>query len=237
MTGSCLRAYSRPPDAAVHLVCFPHAGGAATAYREWATLLPPSVRLTAIQYAGRQDRLGDPFPESMDELADAIGKELAAEPLPLLLFGHSFGAAVAFEVARRVEPVRHLVVSGRPGPQAQVRTTKHRWSDDDLWADMLRLGGTDAELARAPALRDLVLPAIRNDYLVIENYWPPASAVVSCPVTAFVGAGDPEVSRDQAAAWQRSTTGRFGLRVFDGAHFYLAERPARVVAELISLPH
>lgn len=235
MTDSYLRTYSRPRAAAVHLVCFPHAGGAATAYREWAALLPPSIRLTAVQYAGRQDRLHDAIPDSMEELADAIGEELAAEPVPMVLFGHSFGATAAFEVGRRLERVRHLVVSGRPGPQAQTRTTKHLWDDDELWTDLLRLGRTEAELARAPALRDLVLPAIRQDYFIIERYWPAPSTVVSCPVTAFLGASDPEVSRDQAEAWRQSTTGGFGLRVFDGAHFYLTDRPARVVTELISL--
>jgi pyochelin biosynthetic protein PchC len=240
MTASYLRRYSQPSGAAVHLVCFPHAGGSATAYRDWTTLLPPSIRLTAVQYCGRQDRLNDVGPTSMDALADEIWQALSGDPLPVLLFGHSFGAAVAFEVSRRIQqrgpgPVVHLVVSGRPGPQAQVRTTKHLWGDDELWADMLRLGGTDQHLASIPALRDLVLPGLRQDYFIIENYWPAPETTVSCPVTAFLGADDPEVSRAQADAWARSTTDAFRLCVFDGAHFYLAARPARVVSELMSL--
>lgn len=235
-----LRSFSQPPSATVHLVCFPHAGGSAAAYRDWSPLLPPSIRLTAIQYSGRQDRINDVMPESMHALADEIWRALSACTHPLLLFGHSFGAAVAFEVARRIErwgpgPLVHLVVSGRPGPQAQVRTGKHLWSDDELWTDMLRLGGTPPELASVPALREVVLPGLRQDYFIIEQYGPTPEATVSCPVTAFLGADDPEVTPEQAEAWALSTTGALELRLFDGDHFYLFAQPARVVSALVSL--
>ncbi|MFB9235709.1 thioesterase II family protein [Plantactinospora siamensis] len=238
--GAYLRRYSQPPAPTTHLVCFPHAGGSAAAYRGWTALLPPSVRLTAIQYSGRQDRMHEVMPASMDELADEVALALSRYADPLLLFGHSFGATVAFEVARRLQrwgpgPVEHLVVSGRPGPRAQPRTAKHLWTDDEIWDDMLRLGGVDRELAGVPTLRELVLPALRRDYLIIETYGPAPDATVCCPITAFLGADDPEVDRGQAEAWARSTTGAFRLRVFEGAHFYLSARPARVVAELMSL--
>lgn len=239
-SGSYLRPLTRPADASVHLVCFPHAGGSATAYRDWIPLLPPSIRLTGIQYSGRQDRLHEVVPPSMDVLADEIWSALAVYPTPLLLFGHSFGATVAFEAARRIEQrgpgsVAHLVVSGRPGPLAQVPTAKHLWSDDELWEDMLRLGGTDRELVGSAALRELVLPGLRQDYVIIEQYGPVPDATVSCPVTAFLGTDDPEVNREQAEAWARSTTGAFRLRLFDGDHFSLFTRPARAVSELVSL--
>ncbi|GAA3348205.1 alpha/beta fold hydrolase [Amorphoplanes nipponensis] len=239
-SGSYLRVYSRPPEAALHLVCFPHAGGSAAAYRDWAPLLPASVRLTAIQYSGRQDRINDVVPASMHELADEIWRALSGHAGPMLLFGHSFGATVAFEVARRLQQrdpgqVLHLVASGRPGPRAQPRTAKHLLGDDELWADMLRLGGTDGELASLPALRELVLPGLRQDYYIIETYEPAPDATVSCPVTVFLGADDAEVELAQAQAWALSTTGAFRLRVFDGDHFYLSARPARVVSEVLSL--
>jgi pyochelin biosynthetic protein PchC len=179
-------------------------------------------------------------PGSMHALADEIWQALSGYAGPMLLFGHSFGATVAFEVARRIQqrgpgPVVHLVVSGRPGPRAQPRTAKHLLSDDELWADMLRLGGTQEQLASVPALRELVLPGLRQDYYIIETYEPAPDAAVSCPVTAFLGADDAEVDLAQAQAWALSTTGAFRLRVFDGDHFYLSEQPARVVSEVLSL--
>ena len=239
-SGSYLRRYSSPREAAIHLVCFPHAGGSAAAYRDWTPLVPPSVRLTAIQYSGRQDRLNDAMPDSMSALADEIWRALAGYGEPVVLFGHSFGATVAFEVARRLErrgpaPVVHLVASGRPGPAAQARTAKHLLGDDEMWADMVRMGGTDGDLASLAEVRDMVLPGLRRDYFIIETYQPAPDATVACPVTAFLGAHDAEVSVVQARAWARSTTGGFRLRVYEGAHFYLSERPAQVVSDVLSL--
>jgi pyochelin biosynthetic protein PchC len=240
-SGSYLRRYRDPREAAVHLVCFPHAGGSAAAFRDWTPLLPPSVRLTAIQYSGRQDRINDAMPESMAALADEIWRALAGYAEPTLLFGHSFGATVAFEVARQLErrgpaPVVHLVASGRPGPGAEPRTAKHLLGDDEMWADMVRLGGTDGELASLAEVRDFVLPGLRRDYFILETYRPAPGATVACPVTAFLGADDTEVSRAQAKAWARATTtGAFRMRIFEGAHFYLSEQPAHVVSEVLSL--
>ncbi|RCV51556.1 thioesterase II family protein, partial [Marinitenerispora sediminis] len=93
----------------VHLVCFPHAGGPATYYTPMSTnlaALAPFVDVVALQYPGRQDRLAEPPVADLADLADLVTAELlplAAGPLPLALFGHSMGAELAFETARRLE--------------------------------------------------------------------------------------------------------------------------------------
>src|SRR5689334_14969295 len=93
------RRYRRVTDPRLRLVCFPHAGGSASAYRSWAALLPSDVDMLAVQYPGRQDRLAEPCLVAMEQLTDAIVTALA--PLcdrPLALFGHSMGASLAHEV-------------------------------------------------------------------------------------------------------------------------------------------
>jgi pyochelin biosynthetic protein PchC len=47
------------------LVCFPHAGGSASAYRTWPEGLPSDVAVLAVRYPGREDRLLDPFPPDL----------------------------------------------------------------------------------------------------------------------------------------------------------------------------
>lgn len=233
-----LTRHTRPERPVRRLVCFPHAGGAASFYRSWAQYVPSSVELLAIQYPGRENRFREPLVPAMDPLASAVADELLAlPPLPTVLFGHSMGAAVAYETLLRVERagaghVTRLCVSGRSpdgsgGPV--VRT------DDEVVEAVRSLGGTHAAVFDDPDLRELLLPVIRNDYHLIDDYRrrtdaPPLRAAVH----ALTGDRDPQVTPDEAAGWRAVTSGAFGLTVLEGDHFYLvpaAEQVARIAME------
>lgn len=193
--------------------------------------------MLAVQYPGREDRAGEPAIDAMDELAGAVAAavgELAGGPL--VLFGHSMGAAVAYEVARRIEDgarLRGLVVSGQPGPRHLVPGTLHRAPDEALWADVVRLNGTSDALAGHEELRRLLLPTLRSDYRLVETYRPDPCPPLTCPVVACVGDADPDVTGEQAASWREATAGRFELRVFPGDHFYLKRCRDEVVAVVL----
>ncbi|MGX5187775.1 alpha/beta fold hydrolase [Streptomyces avermitilis] len=89
-----LKTFRRVTRPRCRLVCAPHAGGTAQAYRTWPAGLPTDVEVHGVQYPGRQDRLGEAPPASMDDLVGPVADAL--EPFlgePLALFGHSMGAA------------------------------------------------------------------------------------------------------------------------------------------------
>jgi pyochelin biosynthetic protein PchC len=239
--GGLLRCFDPRPLPAFRLVCFPHAGGTASFFRRWSEALPASAELIAVQYPGREDRIADPFPESVEELADAAADALA--PLPtsgLILLGHSLGAAVAYEVAQRLERQGHrpelLVLSARPAPHRQRRETVHEGGDEAILADLRRLGGTDGSLLDDPAIRELVLPSLRADYRLSEEYWPEAELpTLSCAVAGFSAAGDPEATEEEMRSWADVTSGCFDSRVFPGDHFYLRDDAPAVVGEVMRL--
>ncbi|GIJ79617.1 pyochelin biosynthetic protein PchC [Micromonospora phaseoli] len=234
-----LRCYRPRPAATVRLVCFPHATGSAPFYRSWARELPDGVELLAVQYPGRLDRIGEPPLTAMALLADMITEVLAPRrDLPVALFGHSMGAAVAYEVARRLErrqggPLAHLFVSGRPAPCHHRPGIKHLGPDDVLWAELRRLGGTDPAALDNPQLRAAVLPTLRADYQLIESYRPVAGDQLVTPISALVGDVDTEAAVDEVAAWAGYTRAAFDLTVFDGDHFYLVPHRTKVLAGVI----
>src|SRR5829696_7431345 len=104
-SGSAVRCVRAQPLRLGRLVCCPHAGGGADAYRRWASSFAPDIELWTVTPPGRGAQ-SPAIAESswgslVDELADAVGAIDGAEPIALL--GHSFGALVAFEVARELE--------------------------------------------------------------------------------------------------------------------------------------
>ncbi|WP_235558485.1 alpha/beta fold hydrolase [Sphaerimonospora mesophila] len=230
-----LRGYLPRPLAAARLICFPHAGGSAAFYRPWAPLLPGHVELLAVQYPGRMDRASEPLVRRMTEMADRAA--LAVAPLarrgPVVLFGHSLGASVAHEVARRLTArgtaPAALVVSGRPAPHRLRATTVHLADDDTLWAETGRLGGTHEDVLGSALLRQLSLPTLRADYEVAETHLPGPAAPLPVPVLAFYGDRDPEVTEDEARGWSAWTSSEFTLTAFPGDHFYLVSEQASVL--------
>jgi pyochelin biosynthetic protein PchC len=125
----------------VRLVCFPHSGGSASYYRPWRACLPSDVELYGVQYPGRLDRIGERCAADVDELADALAA--AVRPLldrPTALFGHSLGATVAFEVARRLPNIAQLFVSRRSRPHRQKPGPLHLATDGEIRAVLGRSG-------------------------------------------------------------------------------------------------
>jgi len=231
------RPFRSRPCATVRLVCLPHAGGGASFYRPWLGELPPEVELMAVQYPGRGDRLGEECAEDLTAMADRIADTLTERlDRPFALFGHSLGAAVAFEVARRIQDragalLRALFVSGRAAPAHPG--LRYREPDEVLWDELRRLGGTSPELVHSSEIRALVLPTLRADYRMSETYRPAPHPAVRCPLVVCLGDVDPEAKLDDARdGWRAVVSGALGLRVFPGDHFYLLPHRARVVGEV-----
>ncbi|WP_405885106.1 alpha/beta fold hydrolase [Streptomyces sp. NBC_01136] len=219
-------------------MCLPHAGGTAQLFHGWPALLPEDVEVLAVRYPGRQDRLAEACIEDMATLADTIADALRPWlDRPLALFGHSMGACVAYELALRLEArgiaPEHLLVSAHAAPQHAAHTALHNADDETLITHVRDLGDLHSEAYDIPELRDLLLPALRADYRLIEGYHSPHPAPVKAPITAYVGQDDPSCVLHQALAWSDlAASDSFELRSFPGDHFYLVARETEVVEDV-----
>lgn len=232
-----LRSFHRSTPGAPRLVCLPHAGGSASFYFALSRALSPAVEVLAVQYPGRQDRYDEPLAGSIQELARGVFHALGeSDGTPPVLFGHSMGAMVGFELARLLQaagrPPALFFASGRRGPSLVRTETVHQGDDATLIAEVTTLDGTDAALLEDEELLRMVLPVLRADYRAVETYRRAPGPRLSCPVVAMTGDADPRVSLDEARTWAEETEGEFELRVFPGAHFYLVAAQEAVLAEV-----
>ncbi len=233
----CERCGSVVPRA--RLICMPYAGGSATVFRPWREVVPSDIDILAVEYAGHGSRIAEPLIERIDTLGDAIADALQFEAaVPYVMFGHSMGSLVAFELchalAKRRAPLPILlVVAGHRGPHEPAATAPvHAAPNAQFVAHLRDLGATPPEVLACPELLDLMLPILRNDFHACETYCPPRRPPLPVSIAVYGGLADAETDRDGLLAWKRETSVRHVLRMFPGGHFFIRESAARVVAML-----
>ena len=228
------------PHARVRLLCFPHAGGSSVAYHGWSVAMPPHIEVCAVELPGRGTRFREPLRTEMRELASEAQQGL--QPwmnAPFALFGHSLGASLCYELARRLErdggprPLR-LFVSGRRAPhRPRPGPIIHRLPDDQFVEELRQLQGTPDGVLENPELMELFLPILRADFQLGETYSLAAPEPLDCPLSAYGGVQDTEVSHDELQEWRRYTNADFQLRPFPGNHFFVNSCQDMVVAAIV----
>jgi len=212
------------------LLCFPYAGAGASIYRRWSSGLPYGVELKPIELPGHGRRLGEVAPRKLGLLV----KELVEELLPRLrgpyvCFGHSFGAVLAYELAREMvrrqrPPPRALLLAGAEPPHRASRFPGlHALPEDRLLERLWRMATPNAGLLESPELRELWLPVLRSDLALLAEHVHEPEPVLELPFALFGGRYDPVAPRVQLAAWSELTRAPVRLRQLPGGHFFLHE--------------
>ncbi|MEV5826843.1 alpha/beta fold hydrolase [Spirillospora sp. NPDC052242] len=223
-----LTAVHRGAPGSPTVVVFPHAGGSPRFFQHWGAVLR-ATDLVGVTYPGRDARIDDSYADNPygDDLvglarsaADAIGRAGIASPV---LVGHSMGAYVAYEAAAALTRAGatdvRLVVSGQDSPEDRPTTALHLADDADLVADMVRQDPDSAPLWQVDELRAMFLPAVREDYRLLETYTPTATAVAELLVC--YGDRDHEVRPDRLDGWRRCAARFHPPVALSGGHFFL----------------
>ncbi|MFJ2026549.1 thioesterase II family protein [Streptomyces sp. NPDC087897] len=220
------------------LICLPFAGAGPSFFTPWQHLAPEGLRILPVSLPGREKRFAEPAYTSAAPAADDAYTQVAAALGSgaggggrAVLFGHSMGAVLAYEVAHRIERsggairLDTLVVSGAPGPWTPRTDRADGLPDEEFAARVRTFAGYDHPALAHPEMRELLLPTLRADVRLHETYVPSFEGPLSVPVLSVRGRDDALVGAAEAAGWGRATTGKLTVAEPAGGHMYLAERP------------
>jgi surfactin synthase thioesterase subunit len=212
----------------VRLFCLPCAGGSSTAYDSWKDGLGDLVEPLPIHLPGRGTRFLDPVvtnvPVLVEQIIDGIGSCLRP---PYALFGHSYGALLAFEIARSCRrsglPSPAMVfIAGFRGPRTPAFSIAAAESSDEDLVNWLEEGsGARDPVLEHPDFRRLFLDVLRGDLTAIAGYQYTAEPPLKCPIVAFAGEHDSVAPRREMLAWRHETAERFNLHVLPGRHLFV----------------
>jgi medium-chain acyl-[acyl-carrier-protein] hydrolase len=227
--------FPKSPGEGRALVCLPHAGGGASEFSGWqshARLLD----VLAVRLPGREARIAEAAFETIDDLVEAFLPALVpVARRGCVLFGHSMGALVAYEVARRLmaealpAPLA-LVVSGCVAPHVLEPEQVHEFSDERLVQWLIDINGVEPEVLNYPKLLELMLPTVRADMRLVDDYRYREGVRLDIPVRALQGKEDLGTPVELAGKWGELTTGTFDLDIFPGDHFFFRDHVPRVMS-------
>jgi len=222
------------PQARLNLICFPYAGGGPQLFNSWQRSFP-QLQVCMVQYPGRGSRIDEPAFTNCSALVDAFMPHLLPfVNKPFALFGHSMGAIIAFEAARRlqqsgIKPAR-LFFSGRGAPQIPERDRRtYDLPDAEFTEELRRLNGTPTQVLEHPELMQLMLQIIRADFTLVQTYTYQPGPPLNCPFSVFGGFQDVDVTSNRLEAWCELTTCGCSVRMFEGDHFFIQTATAAVL--------
>jgi surfactin synthase thioesterase subunit len=228
----------RRESARTRLLCFHHAGGSATMFRQWPQQLPPWVEVVAVQLPGRADRFLEPPYDRMkplvDDLIEVVAPLLA---LPFACYGVSMGARVAWALAHamreRSTPMPGaLFVAASAGPTLDDGNWRWEGRDDGLEGYVREMGGTPPAVLAEPKLLAALLPTLNADLTVLSTHGFQSATPLDVPIRAFAGVGDDDATPDRTRAWSVETSALFDLDVLPCGHFFDAASE-RLVTEAV----
>jgi medium-chain acyl-[acyl-carrier-protein] hydrolase len=236
--------------ARIRLFCFPYAGGGSVIYRQWSKeFLRSPIEVVLALLPGRESRVREPSGTRIEQYVEPLAREMSPYlDKPFAFFGHSMGALIAFELARRLRDERgvepeHLFISGRRSPRIPRRDPyMHDLPEPEFIAEISRMNGTPKEVLEHKELMELMIPLLRADFAVCHSYDYAPGEPLRCPITVFGGTRDDEAPPNEFDRWREETTGDFNVRMLEGDHFFINQPPEqhqiiRTITAVLARPH
>ncbi|WP_395424703.1 thioesterase II family protein [Streptococcus suis] len=220
---------------------FPYAGGGASVFRKWGKLFS-NIRLYAVQYPGRENRMSEEPIKDFDILLNEVFKNLIKiidDDRPYYLFGHSLGTKLVYELTLRImndsmKKPSGIIVSGGKAPCFKEENPIYHLDDIDFIKGINRYSGTPEEIIQNIEIMKIFLPMLRADFMIDETYQRKEIEKIDIPILGLMGTDDKELKIEELKKWEEYTTKDFKYRYIEGGHMFINTNTELVAKEISS---
>lgn len=222
----------------IRLFCLPYAGASETVFYEWKNYIHPMIKLCPIELKGRGRRIREPLYNKIDEAVEDILFNIKEEieNYDYAIYGHSMGSLLAYELYYKIVDMElrkpnHIFFSGYGAPNTkQDKLNKFSTlSDWEFISKISEYGGMSKKVLENKELIKLILPILRGDCKIIEQYkYREREEKINCNITIFNGKED-TIDMDDLLAWNQHTSKGFKILNFKGNHFFINNKVKEIV--------
>jgi len=224
------------PTAKLRIFCFPYGGGSASTYVSWPDLLSPELEVAVVQLPGRGIRLLEPPYQTMAEIVKNLVPAISAMAhTPYIIFGHSLGARIAYEVITELQQYNyplplHFIASGAWAP-GSIRKNEpiHQLPNTEFIKEIIELNTAQREVLENAEMIALLLPVLRADFKINETHKFETKKIVPIKVSVVSGDEDHDIEPSHLELWFSLFTSNTGIHWISGNHFFVDSNKSSVI--------
>lgn len=226
------------PDPKVRILCFHHSGASAAVYRVWPSFFNEEVEIIPVQLPGREARFSEPFISDISKFNESLLPQIIdLNDKPLVLFGHSLGGILAFNVALELEkrncpPQKVFISACLPPHEIKQRSPIYDLSEKKFISVVKSYGGLPKAITENRDMLNLLLPRLRADFKLFETSTCLENSLIQTPICVFSAKKDSIAPSKKIIGWNNYTQGECISKVFHGDHFYYQTNTRELVTEI-----
>lgn len=208
------------------IIMIPYAGNVGFAFKQWKKFETGRLKIAMTDFDGRGSRFRYKASEHWNDVVTSTYiqvLEQIQDDNDYVLFGHSMGSSIAYEVYYRLlegdkRLPCHMIFSGTECFNKKFEKVSQL--DEKSFRDyFIDLGGIDQEVLENEELSGYVFGMMRKDAILLEQYeYIPHKTNIMCPVTILNGAKDKKSTKEE---WDELMGKKTAYYTFPGDHFFL----------------
>lgn len=209
------------------LFCIPYSGGTANIYWDWKKIFNNDTEVCPVEYMGHGRLFGRGFYQTLHQAAeDILNRYLINNNEPYIIYGHSLGSLVAFEIGNilmksNIKKPEHIIFAAMRPPHLLYKRTKYTGMPKEAFMKRIfDLGNTSEEVLCNDELKELAFEILSADMMLVDNYQPVEFPKFDFPVSVFAGKYDNEIPEEDAEEWKNYAGSDFNVFFFNGDHFF-----------------